>query len=391
MTLFQNNMKLKVLATALLLLAVASVSAQQHRAVRLGYPATRFAPSLTRPEQLRALLTDEKLQADVAAILAQAGWTGNVDDLRRAAATASITEVELPIGTRMPFMSSRKDGKPIALIDVLWAGDEPISAYAFEFSSNQRRYRCITPKPCSNFYVVDIGEAKPDLAVECSEPGQVLVGQRFDVCLTMTNKGTGIGPSATLALQVPAQVIRIGGVNRTPNAEGCFLWTIDGLPPKTATQVCATFVSRDPELAVFTATVQGADGSIAKSRCETQVIGIPAILLETADLDDPIEVGKEVIYEIKVTNQGSVPGTNLKVECALPDSEEFVSGSGPTQVQAQDRAITVDTLPVLAPKSQASWHVTVKALKADDARFKVFISSDQFQQPIRKDEATHLY
>ena len=107
-------MKLKVLTMALLLLAVASVSAQQHRAVRLGYPATRFAPPLSQPEQLRALLTDEKLQADVAAILAQAGWKGNVDDLRRAAATAPITEVELPIGTRMPFMSSRKDGKPIA-------------------------------------------------------------------------------------------------------------------------------------------------------------------------------------------------------------------------------------------------------------------------------------
>ena len=262
-TLFQNSMKLKVLTMALLLLAVASVSAQQHRAVRLGYPATRFAPPLSQPEQLRALLTDEKLQADVAAILAQAGWKGNVDDLRRAAATAPITEVELPIGTRMPFMSSRKDGKPIALMDVLWAGDEPISAYAFEFSSNHRRYRCVTPKPCSNFYVVDIGEAKPDLAIECSEPGQVLAGQRFDVCLTVTNKGTAIGPSATLALQVPAQVIRIGGVNRTPNAEGCFLWNIDGLPPKTATQVCATFVSRETELAVFTASVQGADGSIA--------------------------------------------------------------------------------------------------------------------------------
>ena len=120
----------------------------------------------------------------------QADWKGNLDDLRRAAARRAISELELPKGTRMPFMSSRKNGKPVALIDVLWDGDEPISAYAFDFVSNGRRYRCITPKPCSNFYVVDLGPAKPELAIGCEVPGQTLVGRRFDVCLTVTNKGT---------------------------------------------------------------------------------------------------------------------------------------------------------------------------------------------------------
>jgi uncharacterized repeat protein (TIGR01451 family) len=291
----------------------------------------------------------------------------------------------------MPFMSSRKDGKPLALIDVLWDGDEPISAYAFEFSSNARRYRCITPKPCSNFYVIDLGPAMSELGIECSLPGQVLAGRRFEVCFTVTNKGTAVEPSAILLLHVPAQVTRIGGVNRTPNAEGCFSWTVTGLPPQTAREVCATFVSSEPALLAFTATVQGSGGSLAKSRCETQAAGIPAILLETADLDDPVEVGKEVVYEIKVTNQGSAPGTNLKVVCALPDSEEFVSGTGPTPAEAKDRSVTMGVLPVLAPKAQAVWRVNVKALKPDDARFKVFVSSDQFPQPIQKDESTHLY
>ena len=175
------------------------------------------------------------------------------------------------------------------------------------------------------------------------------------------------------------------------NANGSVAWTLADLQPLTAKQVCATFVSRQPAQVAFTATAQGTGGSVAKTRCDTLVAGIPAILLETADLDDPIEVGKEVIYEIKVTNQGSAPGTNLKVICTLPDSEEFVSGIGPTQVRAQERSVTMETMPVLAPKAQAVWRVTVKALKPDDARFKVFISSDQFEKPIQKDEATHLY
>jgi uncharacterized repeat protein (TIGR01451 family) len=372
-------------------LALFSAQAQQHRAVRLGHPATRFAPPLTQPEQLRILLTEEKLKADVAAILDQVGWKGKVDDLRRAAATAPISKLSLPNGTRMPFMSSRKDGKPIALMDVLWAGEEPISAYEFQFSSNHRRYRCITPKPCSNFYVVDAGEALPDLGIACSAPGEVLAGRRFDVCLTVTNKGTWNEPRATLTLQIPEGATLIALTSQGTQTNSTASWNFPDLQPGTARPVCASFISRQPASLTFATTTRGTTGSASTTRCEAQVIGIPAILLDTADLEDPIEVGQEVIYEIKVTNQGSAPGTNLKVVCALPNSEEFVSGSGPTQVQAQNRTVTMEKLPVLAPKELAIWRVTVKALKPDDARFKVFISSDQFQPPIQKDEATQLY
>jgi uncharacterized repeat protein (TIGR01451 family) len=382
---------LSALVVAAVLLASVSVHAQQHRAVRLGHPSTRFAPPLTQPEQLRSLLTDEKLKPDVAAILQQADWKGNLDDLRRAAATAPISEFAVPVGTRLPFMSSRKDGKPIALIDLLWAGDAPISAYAFEFSSNGRRYRCITPKPCSNFYLVDLGPAKPELAIDCNVPGQTVVGRRFEVCLTVTNMGTATEPRTILRLQTSREATLTSATDQGTNVNGSSVWTLADLQPGTAKKVCATFIARQPASLAFSATAQGAGGSTVETSCDTQVAGIPAILLETRDLDDPIEVGKEVVYEIKVTNQGSAPGTNLKVVCTLPESEEFVSGTGPTEVRAQERAVTMDTLAVLAPKAQAVWRVTVKALKPDDARFKVFISSDQFERPIQKDEATHLY
>ncbi len=387
----RNHPRLPALAIASLLLAIPSAQAQQHRAVRLGHPLTRFAPPLMQPEQLRALFADEKLKADVAEILRQAEWTGNIEDLRRAAASAPITELSLPVGTRMPYMSSRKDGQPEALMDVLWDGKEPISAYAFDFTSNGRRYRCITPRPCSNFYTVDLGPALPELSFGCSAPGQALAGRRFDVCLTVTNQGTALEPQTTLRLQVPAETTLTGVTDQGASGDGNVTWTLPELQPGTAKQVCATFVARQSAQAAFAATAEGSSGKAVNTRCETQVAGIPAILLETADLEDPIEVGKDVIYEIKVTNQGSAPGTNLKVTCVLPESQEFVSGTGPTPVQAQDRAVTMGTMSVLAPKEQAVWRVTIKALKPDDARFKVFISSDQFEKPIQKDEATQLY
>ena len=102
-------------------------------------------------EDLRSRFRDLKLKADMASVLRQWGWKGNVEDLYRAAVSAPLTDMEIPVGTTMPFMSSRENGKAICLRNVLWAGEEPAPAYAFDFTSKGRRYRCITPKACSNF------------------------------------------------------------------------------------------------------------------------------------------------------------------------------------------------------------------------------------------------
>ena len=152
-----------ILASALALGVLAvSAEAQQHKATRLGNPATRFAKPLKKADDLRVLLRTEKMKADVAAILNEVGWKGNIEDLDRAAASAEISEVQIAPGTRLPFMSSRTKKKPHALVDVLWAGKKPIDAFGFEFSSNCVRYRLVTPKACSNFWVEEIGKDNAD-------------------------------------------------------------------------------------------------------------------------------------------------------------------------------------------------------------------------------------
>jgi hypothetical protein len=155
-------------ALALGFLVVTTAEAQQHRATRLGNPATRFAAPLKKSDDLRVLLRGEKMKGDIAAILNEVGWKGSLEDLDRAAATAEISDVQVAPGTRLPFMASRVNRKPHALMDVLWAGRRPIDAFAFEFSSNCVRYRFVTPKACSNFWLEDIGKDTTD--PKCAPP-----------------------------------------------------------------------------------------------------------------------------------------------------------------------------------------------------------------------------
>jgi hypothetical protein len=171
-------------ALALGVLAV-TAEAQQHRATRLGNPATRFAKPLKKADDLRVLLRAENMKADVAAVLADAGWAGDVADLDRAAATAEIVEIQVPPGTRLPFMSARKNKKAYAMKDVLWAGKKPIDAFGFEFTSKCVRYRLVTPKACSNFWVEEIG--KDTTSPQCAPPPPppvVSVRGASEVCVT---------------------------------------------------------------------------------------------------------------------------------------------------------------------------------------------------------------
>jgi hypothetical protein len=176
-----------LLAPALALGFVAvTAEAQQHKATRLGNPATRFAKPLKKADDLRVLLRADKMKADVAAILSEAAWKGNLEDLDRAAAAAEISEVQVAPGTRLPFMASRHNKKPHVLMDVLWAGKKPIDAFAFEFSSNCVRYRLVTPKACSNFWVEELGKdtTDPKCAPPPPPPPVVSVTGASETCVT---------------------------------------------------------------------------------------------------------------------------------------------------------------------------------------------------------------
>ncbi|MBN2369358.1 MAG: hypothetical protein JXO72_02610 [Vicinamibacteria bacterium] len=179
-----------VAALVAILLAV-STEAQQHRATRLGNPATRFAKRrIQKTEDVRVLLRGGRTKADVDAILAGAGWKGNLEDFDRAAASADIARIEIPAGTRLPFMASRERGpghKPHVLMDVLWAGKEPIDAWAFELVSRCTRYRVVVPLACGNFWVEDLGGACAPPVVNVNTPDDVCVTQPIEIAVDVKN------------------------------------------------------------------------------------------------------------------------------------------------------------------------------------------------------------
>lgn len=382
---------LTALLGLLLTLTPGTAPAQQHRATLLGNPATRFALPLQKPDDLRLMLCSNAIRADVDFIARESGFRGDLVDLRRAASNAVIVEIKIPIGSRLPAMSSRKGGKPVLLQDVLWAGKAPIDAYEFFFSSQGRRYRVVSPKACANFWIEDFGkEGRAELTLTCRAMEEVLPLRPAVICLTVRNSGDAPAGLTTVALAIPTNATFVSASADGEMMTNQVIWKLAELPVGASNQLCATFNSATPGLLPFAATLRSGN-TTASTECATRVKGVPAVLLEVIDLDDPIEVGTNETYEVQVTNQGSETLTNLKVVCHLEESQAFDSGSGRTPVQAEGRVISTELLPQLKPKENAAWKIIVKTLQAGDIRFTTELNCDQFTVPIKEVEATQQY
>jgi uncharacterized repeat protein (TIGR01451 family) len=134
-------------------------------------------------------------------------------------------------------------------------------------------------------------------------------------------------------------------------------------------------------------------GRVLEQKTETAIKaeGVAAIKFEVTDLEDPIEVGKEAIYEIRVTNQGTGVCTNVQLVAALAEGTTFTGSSGPTQVKAQGQHLIFDQIQQLAVKGEAVYRVRVKSSVAGDLRFRVQLTCDQVRSPVVKEESTSFY
>jgi len=255
-------------------MSLAVAQTEPHRATRLGNPATRFAPPLTTPDDLRRTLQSEALRDDVQLVARKSGFNGDMEDFLRAAKSAPIREISIAPNTLLPAMSTRNKGKADVIYNVLWAGKKPFDAYEFSFVSGERRYRVVTPKACSNFWVEEQQPPpKPELSLDCTSPAESSGDALVQVCCTLKNIGELAEPQALVVLPFPAGAqarCASGGVDVSDTSR--LSWKYDNLAPGKERRFCANFAPQQPGKITFSAwaTAQRAVGVTSSSETRVQ-------------------------------------------------------------------------------------------------------------------------
>ncbi len=168
-------------------------------------------------------------------------------------------------------------------------------------------------------------------------------------------------------------------------------WRLSALPPGGRRNVGYRVKATGLGEHAVRALARADRGAEARADGTFTVEGIPALMLEVVDLEDPIEAGGELTYEVRVVNQGSCPCTNIQITAAVPEGMLAKEGTGPSAYRAQGAQVAFDPLPKLATKADVVYRIKVRGVQPGDYRFRVQMTCDQLRQPVVKEEASRVY
>jgi uncharacterized repeat protein (TIGR01451 family) len=166
-------------------------------------------------------------------------------------------------------------------------------------------------------------------------------------------------------------------------------WLLEELPAGQQGDVAVTFVPHAQGAMPLRIAAVAERGVTAECRETIQVDGVAALLFEVSDLNDPIEVGGETVYTIRVLNQGSKEALNVQVVASLPGEMQVLAVEAPTRYEAAG-AIQFQALPRLGPKAEAIYRLRVQGNAPGDQRLRVQLTSDEIRTPITKEESTRV-
>jgi uncharacterized repeat protein (TIGR01451 family) len=344
---------------------------------------------------MRTLSTRPELALDVTGprevlIGEKVGFTINVTNPGTGAATGVIISAQLAGGLQ------HEAGEQLEYeLGTL----EPGATRALELSLD-----AIAAGPVSNVLVVDgegglhaeftseVDVLAPELEVAVSGPKRRYLEREATYVFSVSNPGTAAAREVELTTYLPEgmEFVKADNYGEYDDTERVVRWSLEELPPGETGEVTLTAMPVAAGEQKLLVEGTGARGLSAKREQTIMVEGVAAILFTVADVDDPIEVGDETSYEIRVVNQGSKSATDVRIIVLIPDGMKATAAEGPARFSIADTEVVFDPLPQLAAKADTTYRVHVQGIAAGDQRLTVQLLTKDMQDPVTKEESTRV-
>lgn len=235
--------------------------------------------------------------------------------------------------------------------------------------------------------------AEANLQLRRTGPTRCYLKSEVAFELEATNPGTADANLVVVTEALPSgfeYVMASDGGQYDPHARA-ITWRCPSLAPSAkrtmSYRVRAVSVGEQSDRA----TIRADRGPEARTESNFLIEGVAAMSLEVVDLDDPIEVGGELTYEVRVVNQGSCACSNIQIVVTAPDGLQIRDASGPSSHRLDRSQLAFDALPRLATKADAVYRIKVRGLQPGDYRFRVQMTCEQLKLPVVKEESSRVY
>ncbi len=233
----------------------------------------------------------------------------------------------------------------------------------------------------------------PELKLTVEGPERRFLERPATYQVSIDNPGTAPAKEVQLVAHLTKglQFVSANNLGEYDAAAHSVFWSLAELPANERGMVELVALPVEPGQHTLQVSTKARDGLSDQTVKEVTVEGIAALMFEVIDRDDPIEVGGEANYEIRVTNQGSKAAGNVQVVAVMPPGLRALAGHGDTQTSVQGDRVVFAPISQLGPKAEATFRIQAQGVQAGDQRLRVQVTTDEIRDPITKEESTRVY
>lgn len=240
---------------------------------------------------------------------------------------------------------------------------------------------------------VQIEVISPQLQVGVSGPKKRFLDRQATYTLTVANPGTAAARDVQLIAYLPKgmKYVSSDSEGQYDAAQHAVLWGLEELPAAKSGNV--KLVATPVETGEQRIRIEG-KADLGLSVTSEQMVNVEAaseLVFSISDLNDPIEVGTDTSYEVRVSNKGTRPATNVLLAAALPGDIKLLSGEGPSRATTRGQQINFEPIARINSGEEIVFRIHAQGVKEGDHLIRVQLSSDEFPNPVTKEESTQVY
>ncbi len=233
----------------------------------------------------------------------------------------------------------------------------------------------------------------PQLQVAMQGPTLRYLDRQATYSVHLANPGSAAARNVELVTYLPKGMKYVTSDNQGQydTQTHAVYWSLEELPPEKQGDVHFTVLPVEPGNHKLKADSRADLG--LKQACEHEVVveGLAELAFSVADVADPIELGSETGYEIRIQNRGSKPDTNVQLLAELPEGITPTTGDGPTQATVQGQRVLFAPLAQLGPGDEAIFKIHAQGVTIGDHVVRVQVRSAELRVPVTKEEITRVY
>ncbi len=233
----------------------------------------------------------------------------------------------------------------------------------------------------------------PTLDLVVKGPGLRYVGRDATYTVNVLNSGRTATNNVRALYAVPEgfRFLSASGGGKYDQETRIVTWFVGSLNASETAQVAVKL--RPVELGSYehVARVVSEHGATAEALAKTKIDGIASVTMEIDDLDDPVEIGRETAYEVRLRNDGSKEAQNVQLSLEMPLGVKLTGIRGPAEYKVQGNQIVFQTLRSLPAGRSIGFQIRIAGSQEGNQRLRARLTSDSIQEPLTVEELTRFY